>query len=84
MRLLLVEDDRMIGDSLRGALRLEGHAVDWVRDAASATGHALERALRPRAARSRPAGDRRTGAETRLDGGLACCARCARAATRRR
>ena len=36
MRLLLVEDDRMIGDSLRGALRLEGHAVDWVRDAASA------------------------------------------------
>jgi two-component system OmpR family response regulator/two-component system response regulator QseB len=36
MRLLLVEDDRMIGDSLRGALRLEGHAVDWVRDAAAA------------------------------------------------
>ena len=36
MRLLLVEDDRMIGDSLRGALRLEGYAVDWVRDVASA------------------------------------------------
>ena len=36
MRLLLVEDDRMIGDSLRGALRLEGHAVDWVRDAEAA------------------------------------------------
>jgi len=36
MRLLLVEDDRMIGESLRGALRLEGHAVDWVRDAGSA------------------------------------------------
>ncbi|MEO6032808.1 MAG: response regulator transcription factor [Burkholderiaceae bacterium] len=36
MRLLLVEDDRMIGESLRGALRLEGYAVDWVRDAASA------------------------------------------------
>ena len=32
MRLLLVEDDRMIGESLRAALRLEGHAVDWVRD----------------------------------------------------
>ena len=32
MRLLLVEDDRMIGDSLRAALKLEGHAVDWVRD----------------------------------------------------
>ncbi|HSW06318.1 response regulator transcription factor [Aquabacterium sp.] len=37
MRLLLVEDDRMIGDSLRQALRLEGHAVDWVYDAAAAT-----------------------------------------------
>jgi two-component system OmpR family response regulator/two-component system response regulator QseB len=38
MRLLLVEDDRMIGESLRAALRLEGHAVDWVRDVASAQG----------------------------------------------
>ena len=37
MRLLLVEDDRMIGDSLRHALRLEGHAVDWVYDAAAAS-----------------------------------------------
>jgi two-component system OmpR family response regulator/two-component system response regulator QseB len=36
MRLLLVEDDRMIGESLRGALRLDGHAVDWVRDASAA------------------------------------------------
>ena len=36
MRLLLVEDDRMIGASLRDALRLEGHAVDWVRDATAA------------------------------------------------
>jgi two-component system OmpR family response regulator/two-component system response regulator QseB len=26
----------MIGESLRGALRLEGHAVDWVRDVAAA------------------------------------------------
>jgi len=26
----------MIGESLRSALRLEGHAVDWVRDAAAA------------------------------------------------
>jgi two-component system OmpR family response regulator/two-component system response regulator QseB len=32
MRLLLVEDDRMIGSSLRQALKLEGHAVDWVYD----------------------------------------------------
>jgi two-component system OmpR family response regulator/two-component system response regulator QseB len=36
MRLLLVEDDRMIGAGLRDALRLEGYAVDWVRDAAAA------------------------------------------------
>ena len=36
MRLLLVEDDRMIGESLQRALRLEGYAVDWVRDAAAA------------------------------------------------
>ncbi|CAN5668246.1 response regulator [soil metagenome] len=37
MRFLLVEDDRMIGESLRAALRLEGHAVDWVRDAQAAS-----------------------------------------------
>jgi DNA-binding response OmpR family regulator len=36
MRLLLVEDDRMIGESLRGTLRQEGHAVDWVRDTTAA------------------------------------------------
>ena len=36
MRLLLVEDDRMIGDSLRMALRQEGHAVDWVYDVRAA------------------------------------------------
>ncbi len=36
MRLLLVEDDRMIGESLRSALRLEGYAVDWVRDCSAA------------------------------------------------
>jgi two-component system OmpR family response regulator/two-component system response regulator QseB len=36
MRLLLVEDDAMIGDSLRLALRQEGFAVDWVRDISAA------------------------------------------------
>jgi DNA-binding response OmpR family regulator len=36
MRLLLVEDDRLIGDALRSALRLDGHAVEWVRDVAAA------------------------------------------------
>jgi two-component system OmpR family response regulator/two-component system response regulator QseB len=38
MRLLLVEDDRMIGESLRGALRQHGYATDWVRDGRSADG----------------------------------------------
>jgi len=37
MRVLMVEDDRMIGDSLRQALRLDGHAVDWVYDVAAGT-----------------------------------------------
>ncbi len=36
MRLLVVEDDRMIGESVRTALRQEGYAVDWVRDGADA------------------------------------------------
>ncbi|MCV2368410.1 response regulator [Roseateles oligotrophus] len=36
MRLLLVEDDAMIGESLRLALRQEGYAVDWVRDISAA------------------------------------------------
>ncbi len=32
MRLLLVEDDTMIGEAVQGLLHAEGHAVDWVRD----------------------------------------------------
>ena len=36
MRLLLVEDDRMIGESVRTALRQDGFAVDWVRDGRAA------------------------------------------------
>jgi two-component system response regulator QseB len=35
MRLLLVEDDRMIGQSLLKGLRDDGYAVDWVRDGAA-------------------------------------------------
>jgi len=41
MRLLLVEDDPMIGENVRDALRAEGHAVDWVCD-----GEAAELSLR--------------------------------------
>ena len=36
MRLLLVEDDRMIGDSLRAGLRHDVNSVHWVRDAQAA------------------------------------------------
>ena len=40
MRLLLVEDDPMIGEAVRDGLKLEGYTVDWVRD-----GKAAETAL---------------------------------------
>jgi two-component system response regulator QseB len=40
MRLLLAEDDQMIGESIQRGLRLDGYAVDWVGD-----GLAAERAL---------------------------------------
>lgn len=36
MRILLVEDDSMIGEVVHDALRGEHHAVDWVRDGAQA------------------------------------------------
>lgn len=41
MRLLLVEDDPMIGESIEAGLRGERYAVDWVRD-----GNAADLALR--------------------------------------
>jgi two-component system, OmpR family, response regulator QseB len=36
MRLLLVEDDPMIGEAIRAGLKREGLTVDWVRDAPAA------------------------------------------------
>src|SRR5580658_5005296 len=36
MRLLLVEDDAMIGRSLQQGLKQDGYAVDWVRDGQAA------------------------------------------------
>ena len=35
MRLLLAEDDPMIGQGLRDSLRKEGFSVDWVQDGKS-------------------------------------------------
>jgi DNA-binding response OmpR family regulator len=40
MRILLVEDDQMIGRAIQTALRQDGHAVDWVLD-----GNAADAAL---------------------------------------
>src|SRR5690606_706330 len=40
MRLLLVEDDKALGEGLRLGLRQEGYTVDWLEDGASAL-HAL-------------------------------------------
>ena len=40
MRVLLVEDDSMIGESVKKGLRQDGFAVDWVED-----GEAAEAAL---------------------------------------
>ena len=36
MRVLLVEDDRMIGEAVERALREAAYATDWVRDGALA------------------------------------------------
>ena len=36
MRILLVEDDQMLGEAVRDGLRQEGYVVDWVQDAGAA------------------------------------------------
>ena len=36
MRLLLIEDDALLGDGVRAGLRQAGFEVDWVRDGADA------------------------------------------------
>jgi two-component system, OmpR family, response regulator QseB len=36
MRLLLIEDDGMVGESVRTGLRREGFTVDWVKDEVAA------------------------------------------------
>jgi DNA-binding response OmpR family regulator len=32
MRILLVEDDELLGDSIRAAIAADGYAIDWLRD----------------------------------------------------
>ncbi|WP_022975837.1 response regulator [Nevskia ramosa] len=39
MRILLVEDDAMLGEALARSLALNAHAVDWVRDGVAAASH---------------------------------------------
>ena len=41
MRLLLVEDDRMLGESVQIGLQQDGYAVDWVRNAEEGLAAAL-------------------------------------------
>lgn len=41
MRLLLVEDDQLLGDGIRAGLKQDGYTVDWVQDGESAD-HALQ------------------------------------------
>jgi two-component system response regulator QseB len=45
MRLLLVEDDTMIGEAIRAGLKREGFTVDWVHDGESASQVLLTEAL---------------------------------------
>ncbi len=42
MRLLIVEDDELLGDGLQTVLQQRGHTVDWVQDGITAD-HALQR-----------------------------------------
>lgn len=42
MRLLLLEDDDVLGDALKAFLRAEGHVVDWYTSLAQTTGAASE------------------------------------------
>lgn len=41
MRVLLVEDDALLGDGIRAGLKLADYAVDWVRDGEAARGALL-------------------------------------------
>ena len=61
MRLLLVEDDAMIGEAAQQGLRQEGYAVDWVRDGAGGRARACNGVYDLRAAGPGPARRGRPG-----------------------
>lgn len=44
MRILLVEDDALLGDGIRAGLKLADYAVDWVRDGEAARSALLDHA----------------------------------------
>jgi DNA-binding response OmpR family regulator len=44
LRVLLVEDDALLGDGIRAGLKLSDYAVDWVRDGETARGALLDHA----------------------------------------
>jgi two-component system response regulator QseB len=45
MRLLLAEDDELLGDGLKTGLKQEGYTVDWVKDGQSAENALLDNAF---------------------------------------
>ncbi len=61
MRILLVEDDPMIGKTLHAALQQDGYTVDWVKDGQAGQARARHRdgRVRARPARPRPAAQER-------------------------
>ena len=59
MRLLLAEDDAMIGEAVRAGLRRDGFTVDWVRDGTAASPD-LRAAIPDLRGRVRPAAERRS------------------------
>ena len=59
MRILLVEDDRLLGDGLKAGLTQAGYAVDWLRDGEAAVAALSDRKLRRGGARPGAAEARR-------------------------
>ncbi len=61
MRILLAEDDLLLGDGIRAGLRLEGDTVEWVTDGVAAENALVTDESRPAGARHRTAAPQRPG-----------------------